>query len=145
MNTFGERLKTLRAGLSQAQVAAELGIPQMTWSNYERGRNEPRYEILNAICTRFGVNADWLLFGRGSMRDEKKDQADSSPKSSCPRCAKLEVELDAERAERREVSAENRHLWQENAQLREKVAVLEGELHRRAVHQIPYAGVEDAS
>lgn len=41
---------------------------------------------------------------------------------ACPRCAKLEKELEAERAERREIAQENRQLWKDNATIREQLA-----------------------
>ena len=40
---FEDRLKKLRVarGLSQAQLAEELGLPQKTYCNYERNEREP--------------------------------------------------------------------------------------------------------
>ena len=68
MNTLGERIKLLRGDTTQAVFAASLGIPQMTLSNYETGKSEPKFSLINTICTTFSVSADWLLFGRGPMR-----------------------------------------------------------------------------
>lgn len=42
--------------------------------------------------------------------------------AACQRCAKLEIELDLERQERRDLAVENRQLWKENAVLRERLA-----------------------
>jgi hypothetical protein len=75
MNTLGERIKFLRGDTTQAAFAASLGIPQMTLSNYETGKSEPKFGLIDTICTIFSVNADWLLFGRGPMgMDETKNE-----------------------------------------------------------------------
>ena len=70
MNTLGERIKLLRGDTTQAVFAASLGIPQMTLSNYETGKSEPKFSLINTICTTFSVSADWLLFGRGPMKED---------------------------------------------------------------------------
>ena len=44
------------------------------------------------------------------------------PLAACPRCAELEEELKSERKERRELAAENRQLWKENSECRERLA-----------------------
>ncbi|WP_035060614.1 XRE family transcriptional regulator [Desulfovibrio sp. 6_1_46AFAA] len=67
MNTLGERIKFLRGETSQAAFAASLGIPQMTLSNYETGKSEPKLVLIKALCERFRLNTDWLLFGREPM------------------------------------------------------------------------------
>jgi transcriptional regulator with XRE-family HTH domain len=73
MKTFGERLKFLRGKTSQAELSALFGIRQTTLSNYERGRNEPSYELVKAICSHFGVNIEWFMFGTGPMRKSTQD------------------------------------------------------------------------
>jgi transcriptional regulator with XRE-family HTH domain len=65
MNTLGERLKLLRTGNSQQAIAEKFGIPQTTWSNYEKGKNQPDFAFIDKVCLEFRVSADWLLFGRG--------------------------------------------------------------------------------
>lgn len=67
MNLFGNRLKELRGDTSQADLAAGLELKQTTLSNYERGRNEPNFETLQKLCSHFGVNLEWLVFGTGPM------------------------------------------------------------------------------
>lgn len=138
MDTFGDRLKLVRGRLSQADFAALLGIPQVTLGNYERNRNEPRFELIRKICLHFGINAEWLLFGSGSMHpggEEKKDGAQTRDVNEERRLA--DAERRALDAERRTLSEENRRLYQEktalleqNADLRERVARLEGELRQ---------------
>lgn len=60
---FDDRLKKLRLarGLSQAQLAAELGLPQKTYCNYERNEREPSSNTLIKIGAYFGVTLDYLL------------------------------------------------------------------------------------
>lgn len=71
MSTLGQRLKTIRENMSQKDVAMKLGIPQQTWANYETDKSNPNFLLVEAICTLFKVNTDWLLFGRGPMRPEE--------------------------------------------------------------------------
>ena len=63
-----ERLKLLRLklNLSQTEMGVKLGIPQTTYSNYEKGSREMPHHILN-LLTQFGVNLNWLLTGEGEM------------------------------------------------------------------------------
>ena len=70
MITLGARLKLIRADLSQQAIAEKLGLPQTTWSNYEKNKNKPGFSLLDTICLAFHVNAEWLLFGRGPMRPD---------------------------------------------------------------------------
>lgn len=69
MSSFGERLKIVRGKLTQAEFASLFGIPQVTLGNYERGRNEPRFEFIKQVCSRFEINVEWLLFGTGDKKE----------------------------------------------------------------------------
>ncbi len=81
MSSFGERLKLVRGNLSQAEFSKRIGIPQVTLGNYERGRNEPKFETLEKICSLFEIKSDWLLFGVGHMNADK--ETSSLVTSSC--------------------------------------------------------------
>lgn len=48
-------------GLSQKEVAGEVGISQATYSAYERGRNEPPAEILVRLSYLFNCPVDILV------------------------------------------------------------------------------------
>ena len=56
---FGSRLKALRQerGLSQKQVAAELGVNVSTYANWEQGRREPSIEDIFRIVEFCGADA----------------------------------------------------------------------------------------
>lgn len=56
------KIKQLRQmlGLNQIDFAEELGIPQNTLSNYERGRREPPIPLLREMAVRYGVTTDYL-------------------------------------------------------------------------------------
>lgn len=60
---FDDRLKKLRLarGLSQAELAEELGLPQKTYCNYERNEREPSANTMIMIAAYFGVTLDYLL------------------------------------------------------------------------------------
>lgn len=134
------RIRMVRGNLSQVKFAEKIGLSQRTIANYENGDNIPNAEVVTRISDIFGVSLDWLLKGQGAIHPElasseqsdKDEDGDAAIRFQCPRCRKLSAELWAERrearlqtAELREVNAENRRLWQENASLRERLARLE--------------------
>lgn len=55
------RLNELRGDLSQAQMAAKLGLARETYRNYEVGLREPPLEILVRMAQYFNVSVDYLL------------------------------------------------------------------------------------
>ena len=63
MVDFGLRLKTLRkqAGLTQQQLATQLGITKSVVSFYELQARSPSPEVLAKLAVIFHVSADYLL------------------------------------------------------------------------------------
>ena len=61
MDGFSARLKEARGSATQVAVAQALGIKQQAYARYESGGALPGAEILQRICLRLGVSADWLL------------------------------------------------------------------------------------
>ena len=63
MENFGEQLKRLRlaAGLTQQDLADELGISPSAIGMYEQGRREPDRATLLIMSHYFGVSSDYLL------------------------------------------------------------------------------------
>lgn len=62
---FQNRLRSIRneRGVSQRQAAQEFGITKVGYQNYESGRRQPSFDMLNALADFFGVSIDYL-FGR---------------------------------------------------------------------------------
>lgn len=63
------RLRDIRedSDKKQAQIAAELGCSQQTYSRYENGKAQMTYETLSALADYFGTSVDYLL-GRTDVR-----------------------------------------------------------------------------
>lgn len=59
----GDRLKQLREseGLSQEELAIQLGISEPQIWRYEKGESSPRADILTRLANFFGVSADYML------------------------------------------------------------------------------------
>lgn len=153
MNTLGQRIRYARGTVTQDIFSAKISVSKGSLGGYERDENLPNTDVVLKICSETGISILWLLTGQGSPRlesprleaplhqppqpGESHDACCSSaptspPSAACPRCEKLETELDRERDERRELSAENRQwvakteqLLRENATLRERCATLE--------------------
>lgn len=70
------RLGTLRKekGLSQQQLAEQLGLSTSAIGMYERGKREPSHETLREISSFFGVSTDYLL---GFQEERTKKIPDS--------------------------------------------------------------------
>jgi len=60
-----DQLRQLRLalGMTQAEMGRELGIPQQTYYNYEKGSREPPHSIIEKVILRFEVNEGWLVVG----------------------------------------------------------------------------------
>lgn len=63
MKGFGERLLELRraVGLTQKQVADELGIHSVTYLHYEKDQREPPLDTVVCIAAFYDVTTDYLL------------------------------------------------------------------------------------
>ena len=72
MVDFGERLKTLRQakGLTQKQLALQLGLSKSVVSSYENGFRYPSFDVLIKIASVFSTTTDYLL---GVGHDELLD------------------------------------------------------------------------
>ena len=71
MSGFSEKLTALRKqqGLTQAELAARLGISKSAVSMYERGNREPELELLQAMADFFHVSVSALTEYLETLRD----------------------------------------------------------------------------
>ena len=69
--TFGDRLAGAResSGMTQAQLARNLGIKLMTLKNWEHDVSEPRANKLAMLAGLLNVSVMWLLNGKGEGID----------------------------------------------------------------------------
>jgi transcriptional regulator with XRE-family HTH domain len=63
--SIGLRIRQLRQGMLQEELAAFLEISQGQLSKIERGKLGPSADTLIRLVGRFGKSADWILTGRG--------------------------------------------------------------------------------
>ena len=140
-NTLGDRIKILRGSLTQRQFAEKIGIPATTLGNYEKNKSELNFATIDLFTKTFGINTDWLIFGRGPMHSsdtpishqETITQPEATIFEPCVRCAKLESKLEKVEEQRDSLMEENRKLWKENGELREKCARLEERMDKPLV------------
>lgn len=64
LEAIGSRIRELRVGVLQEQLAAYLEISQGQLSKIERGKLGPTAETLIRLVERFGKSADWILTGK---------------------------------------------------------------------------------
>ena len=60
---LGSRLKELREekGLTQKQLAEQLGLNSVTYLRYEKSQREPALSVVADIAEYFNVSVDYLL------------------------------------------------------------------------------------
>jgi len=61
---IGKRIKKLRGGISQAELADMLGTKQVRISHIETGRVKPTLELLIAMSKLFKSSIDYILTGK---------------------------------------------------------------------------------
>lgn len=73
---MNERIKEIRKkeGLSQQKFADKLGIARGNIAAYEVGKNSPSDAVISLICSKFNVNKEWLLTGKGDIYDVPEDE-----------------------------------------------------------------------
>lgn len=69
---LGPRIAALRreAGLSQAELAQQLGVSPSAVGMYEQGRREPSMDMLVQLARIFQVSTDFLLTGSATSVPE---------------------------------------------------------------------------
>ena len=79
MNSFGEFLYTLRKekGMTQAELAEELGVTNKAVSKWETGEAMPETALLLPISRIFGVTIDELLDGKRICQPIEKERKES--------------------------------------------------------------------
>ena len=70
---LGARIAALRRsrGMSQEQLARQLGVSPSAVGMYEQGRREPAAATLVTLAKCFQVSTDYLLTGRPNQTEEK--------------------------------------------------------------------------
>lgn len=78
---FGARLRELRKalGLSQEAVAHKLGMPQNSWSNWERGETSPGMELIDRIAKALGCDPGDLAIEPKAIPDIKRGRPFNDP------------------------------------------------------------------
>ncbi|MFL0806510.1 MAG: helix-turn-helix transcriptional regulator [Oceanobacter sp.] len=64
---FAELLSAL--GISQNELARQLGSTSAFMSNLARGKSKPSLDLLEKIGRQYNVSMDWLILGKGEMRE----------------------------------------------------------------------------
>ena len=72
---FNDRLRLLREenSLTQAKVAAEIGMPARSYQRLEMDGQKTHYDTLIKIADYYGVSVDWLM-GRTDVREVNRGQ-----------------------------------------------------------------------
>lgn len=85
INNYAKNLKKIRLAnsLSQAQMAAKLGISPNGYANYESGKRIPPADIILKISQMWDVDANWLLTTSGSMYLNKCQKINDILQQTC--------------------------------------------------------------
>ncbi len=65
------RIAKVRGSRSQRRFARDLGVFQQNINRYESGTT-PHTDFLMTLGAKESVSIDWLLFGKGSMKNGRK-------------------------------------------------------------------------
>lgn len=97
---LGTRIAMLRksSGLSQQELAKQLGVSASAVGMYEQGRREPPCQILVALARIFHVSTDFLLTGE-LCRAQDQDMLCTCQKALQKACASVRL-VDAQGRER---------------------------------------------
>jgi transcriptional regulator with XRE-family HTH domain len=91
MNSFSDRLKAIRDGRTQREMAGIIGWNQALWERYESGRvANPGIDVLLLLCSKLKISADWLL----GLSDNQQIDSTTPVGPSCPDCRRRDDQID---------------------------------------------------
>ncbi len=70
-----KRIAAVRGTRSQRRFALDLGVFQQNVNRYELGKTIPNVDFLITVALKEGISIDWLLLGKGRMRQHLRDIA----------------------------------------------------------------------
>ena len=78
MSTINERFRQCREALEQSQesFAQKASRSRSEIKNIEYGKTTPKPEVINAICSAWGIREEWLLYGEVPMSKSLIRQAE---------------------------------------------------------------------
>ena len=67
--TVNERIKQIvdYIGKSITSISKEIGIAQPTFRAYVEEQSKPSFDTIQKLVEVYGINAEWLITGRGEM------------------------------------------------------------------------------
>ena len=79
---LGMRLRELRRhyNVEQLEIAAAINISASRWFNYEHGKRPVDLDVVHELCTKYGITADWLIRGVGTLPDVPPKKNANKPK-----------------------------------------------------------------
>ena len=133
LDTF-QRLCTATGATSEAGLATAMGMShQAVYEAKKKVTIPPKWII--TVAQQYDVSADWLLSGRGAMRqgEESVQQgtasvAPAAAHTACPQCLELYAKLETANERLYQASERERALLLENSQLKEEIGKIHEEL-----------------
>ncbi len=88
------RAQRLRQGMTQLQLAEQIGVSDKTVSKWERGCGAPDIELLPALSTALGVDTTALLSGALAENERSNGNLRKTRFFVCPACGNLILATD---------------------------------------------------
>lgn len=126
MSSLQERLKLVRGTLTQAEFAAQMGVPTNTIGRYERGEFKPDSSFLQKLGSKFGVSLDWLVFGLGEKSLSDKNEHNTAV--LCSNCSELIILLKSANDRLYQATERERELLKEVNLLKEDYLLLKNKI-----------------
>jgi transcriptional regulator with XRE-family HTH domain len=125
MNEFASRLLEARssAGLTQKELADQVGISSVQLSRYEGGKSQPRPPVLAQLAKALGVSPSWLASGELTVSPAPAPFVDGELVRKPDGSGEMVVRMDSATREALEAKAKSLGVTPEAAL---KIIVLEG-------------------
>ena len=94
-NNISNRIKEVVAHFcngNNRKFASIIETGETNIRNYIAGR-QPKFEVISSIASKFEINCEWLLTGKGDMLLSDKEKPVSGVVGECQECEKLKEKV----------------------------------------------------